>query len=170
MLAASPEDHGIKAWIDNLPYRWAAGGALTTGVSLALLTVFGLGEPAIKAALILTGATLAATSWLLTGYWARWSIQPHFQRSLDSARASIPHLWASGAVLLAGLPLVLRRLFAELGAIESPSSGLAGFIELIAAMACAYLLGRGFAFFSQRGFDRAVTKHRSAQHTAVAGE
>lgn len=38
---ASLEDHAIKAWIDNLPYRWAASGGLPTGALLALLTVLG---------------------------------------------------------------------------------------------------------------------------------
>lgn len=153
------EHHAAKAWIDSLPYRWAIGGGLTTGMLLAVLTVPGPGEPVIKAALMLIGIALAALGWLLTGYWARWSLRPHLQHSLESARASIPNLWVSGAVLLAGLPLVLRRLLAELGAIESPGSGLAGFVELVTTMACAYLLVRGFALLSQRGFDRASARH-----------
>lgn len=155
MREASPKNHAIKAWIDNLPYRWAAGGGLATGVLLVLLTGFDPDQLAAKVTLISVGIILAASSWLLTGYWARWSMRSYFQQSLDSTRSAIPHLWASGAVLLAGLPLILRRLLAEFGAIESPGSGLAGFVELIAVIVCAYLFGRGFALISQRGFDRA---------------
>ncbi|CAN7655701.1 hypothetical protein LJR090_001481 [Bosea sp. LjRoot90] len=51
----SPRAEAATAWIDNLPYRGAAGSGISTGGLLASLIVFGTGEPALKAALILVG-------------------------------------------------------------------------------------------------------------------
>jgi hypothetical protein len=127
----SPEVRAIKAWVDNLPYRWAAAGGISIGVILGTLTLSGTEAPWIEVTLLLAGMVTASIGWLLLGYWARRSVRYRLQQSFEVARASIPDLWASGAILLAGLPLVLRQILAELGMIKSPGSTLGGLVELV---------------------------------------
>ncbi len=102
-------------WITQLPWRWSktagAAGLLASGffVMVQPPTKFFLGVSVV----FIVGAQ-AALCWLLIGLWARWSLRVKLEQSVEAALATIQDNWLSGAAILAGGPIVLRRLLIEL--------------------------------------------------------
>jgi hypothetical protein len=104
-----------EEWIAQLPWRWSKAAAFAGLVASGFFVVV---QPPpelyLGVSVVFIVAAQAALCWLLIGLWARWSLRVKLEQSVEAALAAIQDNWLSGAAILAGGPIVLRRLLIEL--------------------------------------------------------
>lgn len=148
-----------EAWVDELPKRWAATSA-TAGLIASIAILLGPARPLDMAQVVpatLAITALAGLSWLLLGFWARWSLRTHLHISAYAALMAIRDNWLTGSAILAGVPIILRRAVIELGLYPYfPPTEFDDFIAAITAfpvmMLGAYLL----SIVSRRALARRI--------------
>lgn len=142
-----PRMRSPEVWVNEIPKRWAATGA-TAGFVISFAIFFSPLRPMGLAQVVPTTlaiTALAGLSWLLLGFWARWSLRSHLHISAHAALLAIRGNWLSGSAILAGTPIILRRAAIEFGLYPHvPPTELDDFIAAITAfpvmMFGAYLL------------------------------
>lgn len=133
LSANKPKARSPEAWVDELPRRWAATGAIA-GLIISGVIFVGPARPLEMAQawpITIAITALVGLNWLLLGYWARWSLRSHLELSAHAALMAIRDNWLSGAAILAGTPIILRRAAVELGLY--PYARPTEFDDLIAA-------------------------------------
>lgn len=150
-----------ELWVVRLPLRWAATGAATgLAISGAVLLIAPFSSGFVEAGLVLLAAAIAGgLNWLLIGYWARWSLREKFAMSPESALAAIRDNWLTGAAILAGAPIVLRRLTIELNLYPGAPPTTAEDVVQAAIALTVLLLGASvLSVISARGLSRQLRK------------
>lgn len=159
VVAGNPSH--AERWLNQLPTRWAAAGA-AAGLALASFILLAASFPGgiIERALVLLAIGVGSgLSWLLIGYWARWSLRAKFSMSPDSAVSSIRHNWLTGAAILAVAPVVLRKAVIELGTYRGVPPTIADdLLQAGAALAVLLTGALALSIVSARGLSRQILK------------
>ena len=149
-----------STWLVALPRRWALnGGALGLAFGIALVGLAPMpGGTALNAGYAIAIGISSYLTWFLLGYWARWSLRAKHQLSPASALTSIRDNWLNGAVIIAGAPILLRRMTVELGLIPNDISFRDDFIQGLAALSVCAIVASAVAVVSSYGLRRQIAK------------